>query len=84
MFGEVIGEVTFSFGPVDFEFALVDTVLDPVKSHVHGFGAFDFGGVVGEAFGGGVVGDESGGAGLHMAELGEDLANVRSFLAINE
>ena len=42
MFGEVFGEVAFAFGPVDKEMALSYTGLDPVKTHVNGFGVVLF------------------------------------------
>jgi len=35
MFGVVVREVVFAWGPVDVELALLDAVLDPVKAHVH-------------------------------------------------
>ena len=51
VFGEVIGQIVFSTGPVDEEFAFADTIFDPVKTHVDGFGAPLFDGVVGDAGG---------------------------------
>ena len=39
MLGEVVSEVVASFTPMDDILALGDAVLDPVKTHVHGFGA---------------------------------------------
>jgi hypothetical protein len=36
---EVFGEIVFSGTPVDYEFALLDSVADPIKAHVYGFGA---------------------------------------------
>ena len=49
VFGEVISKVVFAFGPVDKEIALAYPVPDPVKMHVHGFGAALFDSVIGNA-----------------------------------
>ena len=57
MFGEVVGAVQLAFTPEDGELVLFDAVTDPIKSHVDGFGAFLFDGVVGDSSCGGVVGD---------------------------
>lgn len=52
---EVVGQVVGAFLPVDAEVALADSVADPIKAHVYGFGStlFDF--VVDDAFGNGIV-----------------------------
>ena len=39
MLGEVVSEVVAAFAPMDGVFVLGDAVLDPIKTHVHGFGA---------------------------------------------
>jgi len=39
MLGEVVGEVVAAFAPMDDVLVLGDAVLDPIKTHVHGFGA---------------------------------------------
>jgi len=39
MLGEVVGEVVAAFAPMDNVLVLGDAVLDPIKTHVHGFGA---------------------------------------------
>ena len=49
MLGEVVSEVVASFTPMDDILALGDAVLDPVKAHVHGFGAALLDGVINDA-----------------------------------
>ena len=44
-----IGEVFRSRGPFEFEVTHVDTVLDPVISHVDSLAALDFGSAIGDA-----------------------------------
>ena len=39
MLGEVVGEVVAAFAPMDDVLVLDDAVFDPIKTHVHGFGA---------------------------------------------
>ena len=36
MFGEIVGNVVFTWGPVDVKLALFDPVPNPVESHVDG------------------------------------------------
>ena len=36
---EIIGQVVSSAAPVDEELSLLDSVFDPVETHVNGFGA---------------------------------------------
>ncbi len=52
VFGMVVSKVFRTGSPVDDELFLSDAILDPIKTHVHGFGAFLFDRVVGEAGGG--------------------------------
>ena len=42
MLCKVICQISVTGPPVHFELFLSDPVLDPVKSHVHGFGAIFF------------------------------------------
>ena len=58
VFAEVIGAVALFLVPNDTEVALFAAVADPEVTHVHGFGAFLFDGVVTDALGGVVVSDE--------------------------
>jgi hypothetical protein len=40
MLGEVISQIRFAWFPEDVEVPLLDTILDPIKSHVHCLGPF--------------------------------------------
>ena len=40
MFSMIVGKVSFSWAPVDNEVALASSVLYPIETHVHCFGAF--------------------------------------------
>ena len=51
----IVCDVGFSWSPKYAELFLVDSVLDPIKTHVDGFGAFLFAGAVGDGDSGGVV-----------------------------
>ena len=60
--GKVISEVLRARTPIHDVVSLADTILYPVKAHVHGFGLALAGGPVGDAGGAGVVSlDRSGG-----------------------
>ena len=47
----VVCLVGWSWGPIDVQLFLADVILDPVESHVHGFGPFLFHGFVHDACG---------------------------------
>ncbi len=67
----VIASKVFRAGsPVDDELALTDTVLDPIKMHIHGFGAFLFDAVIGDASRSAGV-NLDGRRRLRLAEFGE-------------
>jgi hypothetical protein len=40
VFGEIIHAVVTAFFPTNYKLALADTVANPVKAHVDGFGSF--------------------------------------------
>ena len=61
MFCEVIGKVLGAFAPIDLELFLLDSVLNPVETHINGFGAALFDGFVGDTGSGGVVDNNAGG-----------------------
>ena len=83
--GVVISKVCFPWGPLNGQLVLVDSIWDPVKTHVHGFGPFQFVVLAGsKSTGCGIVGDNTGRPRLGMAYLLEDLANEHSLLAIME
>lgn len=50
LFGELVGAVHVSSAPVvNLEFSLADTIANPIKTHVNGFGKFLFDSVGGNA-----------------------------------
>ena len=55
MFGEVVGLVGRAGSPVDMELLLVNSILDPVESHVHCFGLLLSNLFVGESDSGSVI-----------------------------
>ena len=83
VFGEVVAKVVVTFGPVDEELTLVDTVADPVEAHVHGFGATLGYGVIGDAGGCTIVRLDRSGA-LREAEFLERIANGTGLFAVVE
>ncbi len=59
--GEVIGIVVETTAPVDDELAVGDAVFNPVETHVDGFGAALFDGIVGNSGGASIIGLDGGG-----------------------
>ena len=51
MFCEIITEVRTTGLPVNFELALIASVANPIKTHIHCFGSLLFDGVVDDAVG---------------------------------
>ena len=49
MFGGVVAEVVCAFAPENFKMSLLDSIVDPIKSHVDGFRAALFEGFVGDS-----------------------------------
>ena len=80
----VVSKVGFSRGPVDGKLALVNSVWNPMESHVHSLGPLEFVVMVGKATGGGVICDNLGGGLLFVANLLEDLSDEDRLLAIVE
>ena len=39
MLGEVIGEIVGTFSPMNMDLTLVNSILNPVETHVNGFGS---------------------------------------------
>jgi hypothetical protein len=56
MLGKVVGEIVFTCTPMNNELALLDSVADPVKVHVYGFGSTLFDSFVCDASGACIVG----------------------------
>ena len=83
MLSEIIGSVGFAGPPIDLELSLADTVTDPIKAHIHGFGSFLLDGLVGNPVANFVVSGH-GGRSLRMPELGEGDALGYRVLAIDE
>jgi hypothetical protein len=48
MLGKKIGTVRAAFSLINQKLALANAVSNPIKTHVHGFGAFLFDAVVGD------------------------------------
>jgi hypothetical protein len=80
--GVVITVVVSPRAPVDKELALAGPVLDPIESHVDGFGAFLFDGVIGKSLGSRVI-NLHGGGWLRMTHFLESGVNGNGFLAID-
>jgi hypothetical protein len=61
MFGKVVRPVGWTWVPKYMELLLIDSILNPIRSHVHGLGfsLADF--VVGKTIGGGIVNLNRGG-----------------------
>ena len=59
--GEKISQIVLPIAIYNVEMSLGDTVLYPVKTHVHGFGSLELDGLVTDADGCGVVTEDSGG-----------------------
>jgi len=55
VFCEIIHPIAVTKTPKNMKLALVDAIMDPIKMHVNGFGAFLFDGVIGNATGHAVV-----------------------------
>ena len=82
--GEIVGQIEFSLLPVDSKLALLDLVLDPIESYVHGLGPLNFGTAIGKPIGGGVVVGNACECGLFPSQFEEDLSDVHRLLAIVE
>ena len=55
MLGEVVGHIDGSLSPDELKLALLDSVLNPIESHIEGFGEFLTHGRVEDAGGGRIV-----------------------------
>jgi hypothetical protein len=83
MFSEIVAVVAFAGPPVNEELSLADTVTNPVKSHVHGFGSFLFDGIVGDAQCSAIVSSYGHGS-LGMSKFFERDTFWYGFLAIDK
>ena len=57
MFSGVISKIGIAGFPVDMELVLANAIAEPVKTHVHCFGAFLLDTIVGDPEGSGIIGD---------------------------
>ena len=81
MFGEWVAEIGDPGAVVYQKLLLAYAVLDPMETHVHGFGPFLFHGLVGKSCSGGIVNLHWGGR-LGMLEFLESGAERDGVLAI--
>ena len=81
MFGEVVCEIIGTFSPVYEKMTLLDTVTNPIETHIHCFGAALFYGVVADAGSACIIGLD-GGRGLWVAHVVEDIPEYNRRLAI--
>ena len=82
-FGEEVSQVVCALPPLDAEVSLPDAIADPVKTHIHSFGALNFNSVVGHAHRTSIVGEEESWWRLRVAEELECGAMILTFLAID-
>jgi hypothetical protein len=83
VFGVVITLVVGARAPVDEKLSLIDSITNPIKSHVHGAGSALFDGVTGDPGCCGVVCFDGCGW-LRMAEFVKGGAEDSGFLSIDE
>jgi hypothetical protein len=83
MFGEVVCEIIGTFSPVYEKMTLLDTVTDPIKTHIHGFGTALFYGVVADAGSACIIGLD-GGRWLWVAHVSKSGAEHGCLFAVVE
>ena len=83
MLGEVVSMVGFSWAPDNLVSALFDAVLEPVKTHVDGFGTVLFDGAIEDPLSTFVV-CANGCGGLWVSQEQEGLADWAELLGIHE
>jgi hypothetical protein len=81
--GEVVGEIVFTGAPVNYELALLDSVADPIKANVYGYGATFFDRIIGDASCACIVGLDGRGS-LWMSHLFESDAERDTLTSILE
>ena len=81
MLGEVIGHVIGAASPVDDEITGSNTIFDPIKTHVHGLGAFLLDGAIDNTRSSRIIGLDVCGW-LRMSHVNEGLSENSSFLAV--
>ena len=76
-----IGKVCWSWGPLDFEIALLNSVLNPMILHGDGLGSFHFGCPVGQIAGSTIIISDKGGV-LGVTKINESLSVYGSVLGV--
>ena len=79
----VVGTIVLARFPINMKLALLNTVLDPVESHVNGLRAALFDAIGSQAITGAVVSFNRGG-GLGMSQFDEGGAVATSFLGVEK
>ena len=83
MFGEIVGPIGDPRFPKNVKLFLLGAITQPIKTHVHGFGALLFDRVIDNPAGGVVVGLQRRG-GLRMAQFLQSSADGADGLGIEE
>ena len=83
MLCKIVREIFSSFSPVNVELSLAFTILQPIETHVDGFGTSLFHSVVGNA-GGTIVVDLDWCGGLGMSHFDENNADHDAFFGVEE
>ena len=55
MFGKIVSKILVGWGPINVELALVNSILEPVETHVGSLGSFLLGGAIDDTVGDGVI-----------------------------
>jgi len=79
----VVGKIANAGLPLDDELAIVDAILEPIETHVNGFGAFLFNSSIEDATGNTVVSCDDSGR-LGPSHFMESLSEGDSGLGIDE
>jgi hypothetical protein len=81
---KIITVIIFALLPVDVELSLGNSVLDPIKTHIHCLGSLYFGALIRETICCRIVGCDSGRFRLFSAQFFQDLSDVCCFLPVME
>ena len=81
VFGEIVSQVDATTTPINEKLTLTNAIANPIKTHVDGFGAALFDGVVGEVTGGAVI-CLNGCGGLRMPKFFKSNPHGTSFFGV--
>ena len=84
VFCKVVSKVVFTWCPRDGQLVLVNSVGDPVETHIHSLGPLELMLAVCKSTGCGVIGDNASWSRLGMTHLSEDLPDEDCLLSIVE